>query len=151
MIEKKLALLQHLNIDYFEYEGDYIKGIKEEFEVQFQEYLKDNEEITFEKYLIEEAEFVEDYVSTNNQNYYATDDSKDYFILNDTEAEHYFDDYLESLLDEVEPCAKSRYFDRESWKEDVKLDTGRGLLANYDGIENKKRVDDVDYFIYRTS
>ena len=65
------------------------------------------------------------------------ENSSDYLVLTDDEA----NDKLEESLDS--------YFDEDAWKYDAKMD-GRGhSLASYDGNENEETVNDETYYIYR--
>lgn len=85
-----------------------------------------------------------------------TDDGE-YLVLTDDEADQKWDESLESYLDECVEGADSRYFDREKWKEDAKID-GRGhSLSGYDGTEHEVTVefgdegeeDEETFYIFR--
>ena len=73
----------------------------------------------------------------------------EYWVLTDDEADTAFDAYLDQMLEDdgLVPGASSRYFDTESWKRDMVLGCGRGIMAGYDGNEEELG----DYFIYRVN
>ena len=72
-------------------------------------------------------------------------DCAKYLVLNDSEADSAFDDYLEGMLDDCVEGADGPYFDRKAWKKDASMD-GRGCLSGVDGEEGELG----DYFLYRT-
>lgn len=78
---------------------------------------------------------------------------EEYLVMTDGEADHMWDEYLESFIDEVilpeMPEHLQNYFDNEAWKRDARMD-GRGhSLASYDGAENEQEVEGTTYYLYR--
>lgn len=75
----------------------------------------------------------------------------DYMILTDEEADEKWDEYLENYIDDCleipEPMA--RYFDREAWKRDARMDSRGHSLSSYDGEENEVRINGTTYFLYQ--
>lgn len=73
--------------------------------------------------------------------------SAEYLVLTGDEQEQRWDDCLEDHLDngEVEG-SDSRYFDREAWKHDARMDGAGWALGAYDN--NEWEV--AEFFIYRT-
>ena len=83
--------------------------------------------------------------------------SEEYLVLTDDEADDAEDTYLENYIDDVLDADNTCgfYFDRESWKDDAKID-GRGhSLATYDGDECSVNVnfrgEDNTFYLYRIS
>jgi hypothetical protein len=83
-------------------------------------------------------------------------DNGEYLVVEDDEADELWDQELESYLDDpgIVPGADSRYFDREKWKDDAKVDGRESTLARYDGCEYEETVEDefdgeVTLYIYR--
>lgn len=75
----------------------------------------------------------------------------DYMVLTDDEADEKWDESLENYIDECLEIPESmvRYFDREAWKYDARID-GRGhSLSGYDGEENEEKINGTTYFLYR--
>ena len=82
---------------------------------------------------------------------------EDFLILTDDEADEAWEDSLESYIDEVIlpeiPDSYRYYFDRESWKNDARLD-GRALSISMDGDERYYNIEfddgsSQDIYIYR--
>lgn len=74
-----------------------------------------------------------------------------YLVCTDTEADDLWDKDLESYIDDYLEIPKEikKYFDKEAWKEDAKID-GRGhSLGRYDGYENEEKVNGTYYYIYK--
>jgi len=74
-----------------------------------------------------------------------------YAVLTDSEADNAWNDRLDSYIAECLeiPAHVEPYFDRDAWKRYAKMD-GRGhSLAGYDGIEEKREVAGVTYYLYR--
>ena len=78
-----------------------------------------------------------------------------HLVLTDSEADDMCEEYLDQYIDdciipELPEHAKD-YFDRDSWKEDAKMD-GRGhCLASYDGEESKETINGETFYIYRVN
>ncbi len=75
----------------------------------------------------------------------------DYLAGTDEEMDEAWDEDLENYIDECLEIPESvgKYFDREAWKEDARVD-GRGHSLNrYDGGELYITLQGVDYFAYR--
>jgi carboxypeptidase C (cathepsin A) len=130
-LEKKLALLDFLDIDYFLH-TDNIYYYGEEFDYS-------------EDAIIEE---VLEYKENNNPDCSECDN---YLVLTDNEADEKWNEHLENYIEryiipELPKCYQS-YFDNESWKSDAKYD-GRGhCLSSENGIENEQS----GYYIYKIS
>jgi len=79
-------------------------------------------------------------------------DCAKYLVLDDSEADSAFDDYLESMLDDegMVPGADGPYFNREAWKKDASVD-GRGVLSGEDGEEQEYDADGDWWYLYRTN
>jgi hypothetical protein len=123
-LEKKLALLDFLDVDYFKANDCYY-------------YIYDLEEGFSEEVL--------EYKENDNPDCSECDN---YLVLTDDEADDRLDEYLENYIEECIipeiPKPYQSYFDNESWKSDATQD-GRGCLAHYDGQENEQN----GYYIYR--
>ena len=75
----------------------------------------------------------------------------DYLAGDDEEMDSAWDENLENYIDECLeiPESMERYFDREAWKSDAKID-GRGHSLNYyDGGEEEEKINGTYYFAYR--
>jgi hypothetical protein len=78
---------------------------------------------------------------------------KEYLVLTDDEAEKKWDEHLDSYIEECLeiPEHVRFYFDEEKWKDDARMD-GRGhSLSSYDGYEHEIKINETEYFIYRTN
>lgn len=77
----------------------------------------------------------------------------DYLAGDDDEMDAEWEDSLDNYLDEcVLPEAQgdlARYFDREAWKKDARMDGRAHSLNHYDGGEESNTVNGTEYFIYR--
>ena len=77
----------------------------------------------------------------------------EYRVLTDSEADNSFDDYFED--DELWKQAVesgNTTLSRDDWVEQIKNIEGRGnTLSCYDGVEEYEKVNNVDYYIYRTN
>jgi hypothetical protein len=151
--EKAIALLQHLETDFFVVETEetvYIyEGTEEEAREQFINNIEVTEEvdteINFQIFCSNNFTEIEEYSSDNYNN--------DYLVLTDSEAD---DKWEESLNNYLEECIYpelignlSNYFDDEKWKKDARYD-GRGhSLATYDGNEYEESVNGTTYYIFR--
>lgn len=124
-LEKKLALLDFLNIEYFKANDCYyfIYDIEDGFSEEVLEYKEyDNPDCT---------------------------ECNDYLVLTDDEANERWSEYLDCYIDDCIiselPKTYRNYFDYEKWKHDAKYD-GRGhSLSSFDGIENEQN----GYYIYK--
>jgi hypothetical protein len=88
-------------------------------------------------------------VEENGEYYRAA--GREYRVFTDDEADIAWDESLESYIDDCLEIPESleRYFDREKWKEDAKVD-GRGhSLSTYDGHERTQIVNGTTYFLYK--
>ena len=73
----------------------------------------------------------------------------EYNVYTDGEADDAWDEALESYLDECVEGSDNRYFDRDAWKSDARVD-GRGhSIARYDSEENEEEVNGTTYYIYK--
>jgi hypothetical protein len=75
----------------------------------------------------------------------------DYLAGDDGEMDEEWDNYLENYIDECLEIPESveRYFDREKWKDDAKMD-GRGhSLNSYNGGEEEAKINGTYYYAYR--
>ena len=102
--------------------------------------------------MLTKAWYNEKIVDTRPENY--TDDGE-YMVLTDYEADQAWEEELDHYIDDCMEIPESieRYFDREAWKRDARMD-GRGhVLSSYDGQEHWVTHDDleVSMFIYRTN
>ena len=128
-LEKKLALLDFLNIDYFLHtDNKYYYGEKFDY----------NEDATIEEVL--------EYKEYDNPD---CTECNDYLVLTDDEANERWSEYLDCYIDDCViselPKTYRNYFDYEKWKRDAKYD-GRGhSLSSFDGIENEQN----GYYIYK--
>lgn len=152
--EKKIALMQHLNEDFFIIESEdgevtIYEGNEEEQRELFREDIEGTEEAeidaNFEIFCINNCTEVEEYDEDDYNN--------DYLVLTDDEADEKWEESLDSYLEEcIYPELQgnlSNYFDDDKWKRDARYD-GRGhSLSLYDGNENEENVNGTTYFIYR--
>lgn len=125
-LEKKLALLDFLEIDFFKNEDIYYYG----------------EVLNYENGNVE----VKEYQENNNPD---CQECNKYLVLTDDEANEKWDeslnDYIENCILPELPKAYRNYFDDISWKADAEND-GRGhSLSIYDGEEHEQD----GYYIYR--
>jgi hypothetical protein len=84
-------------------------------------------------------------------NYRWTVQGVDYLAGNDAEMDEVWNEYLENYIDECLEIPKEmgRYFDREAWKSDARMD-GRGhSLNSYDGGEEEIKVNETYYYMYK--
>lgn len=147
---KAIALLQHLEQDFFIFNDIAYMGTRAEAEQEFEDYIAEgNSSITFDEYCTNHLTEVEDY----NENDY----NNDYMVLTGEEADKMLDEELENYIDEcILPELNEsyrQYFDNEAWKADARHG-GRGhSLGRYDGEENEETVSDdlgkYTYYIYR--
>ena len=82
----------------------------------------------------------------------------EYRVLTSDERDRAWDEALESYIDEciiaLAPKGTevlTQYFDREAWKRDARHDSAGISLAPYDHVENKSKVGDVWYYVYRVN
>jgi len=76
-----------------------------------------------------------------------------WMVVTDAEADKLWDEDLENTIDECLDLndTTKRYFDREKFKADCRID-GRGhSLGRYDGNENWVDLDGQTYYLYRTN
>jgi hypothetical protein len=102
-----------------------------------------------------------DVISTSGNyfsiNYPPSDDKQEsfeYLVLTDEEADRYCEDYLDDSREIwVEAVSSNRTDDSwEEWKESVLKNDGRGsIISGYDGCENEEDVNGTTYYIYRTN
>lgn len=151
--KKAIALLQHLNTEFFVIETEenvYIyEGTEEDAKEQFMTDIEGTEDAETEKnfqiFCSNNFTEIEEY-DTNNYN-------NDYLVLTDSEAN---DKWEESLNNYLEECiypeltgTLANYFDDEKWKRDARYD-GRGYsLSSYDGNEHEESVNETTYYIFR--
>jgi len=148
MIEKKLALCQHLGIDYFNYNEEYYIGSNQDkFDEETSSLVEEEIEKLLEDYLLVDSEINNEYDNTYNY------EKNEYLIVTDEEAEEEWENNLDNYIEECVlpelPKQYRYYFDEDSFKRDCKYD-GRGhSLASYDGRENEEIVGNIYYYIYR--
>lgn len=148
--EKGIALYIHTNgEDYFIItNGDEcfpFSGYEQEQRDLFLEEIDHTEhtESDFLQWCKDNCEAIEEY----------DENSSDYLVLTDDEADAIWNDNLDSyiqdcILPEL-PKAYMNYFDEDAWKYDAKMD-GRGhSLATYDGHECEEHVNGTYYYIYK--
>lgn len=79
--------------------------------------------------------------------------AREWLVVTDERADELWDEDLDNYLDECVldqlPEVAQRYFDRESWKSDAKVDGRAHSLARYDGHEYDYTVNDTTYYVYR--
>lgn len=79
--------------------------------------------------------------------------SKEWLVVTDDEADELWDQDLENYLDECVlhemPEMAQRYFDREAWKRDARIDGRAHSLNRYDGNEEWEEINGTTYYIYR--
>lgn len=151
MIEKKLALCQYLDIDYFEFDNQYYIGSNQD---DFDEKISSLTEDGDENELLENYSLVEDEITEGYDNTYSYG-KEEYLILTDEKADEQWEESLDNYIEECVlpeiPKQYRYYFDDDSFKRDCKHD-GRGhSLASYDGEEHEERVGEIYYYIYRTN
>ena len=162
-MEKLLALAQHLEIPYIEDGDQYYFGVDiddynehcESLESYCNEMKDDYEGIDLDKWCKAQDSYIDFESEVEINGDYYTYDGKEYLILDDSEADDRWEQYIDDYIDEcVLPDLPERYqcyFDREAFMRDCKSD-GRGhSLAGYDGIENEATVERTTYYIYRTN
>lgn len=91
-----------------------------------------------------------DDIEEGNNNYW-TVQGVSYLAGTDEEMDDIWNDYLESYIDDCLEIPKEmeRYFDREAWKSDARMD-GRGhSLNSYDGGEEEINLNGVYYYAYK--
>ena len=84
---------------------------------------------------------------------YLSFDDREFLVLTDDEAEKKWDEHLDSYIKECLEIPEHLrfYFDEEKWKDDARMD-GRGhSLSSYDGHEHEIKINETEYFIYRTN
>jgi hypothetical protein len=84
---------------------------------------------------------------------YLSFDDREFLVLTDDEAEKKWDEHLDSYIEECLEIPEHLrfYFDEEKWKDDARMD-GRGhSLSSYDGHEHEIKINETEYFIYRTN
>ena len=84
---------------------------------------------------------------------YLSFDDREFLVLTDDEAEKRWDEHLDSYIEECLEIPEHLrfYFDEEKWKDDARID-GRGhSLSSYDGHEHEIKINETEYFIYRTN
>lgn len=81
--------------------------------------------------------------------------NEEYLIGDDATMDDYWDDYLESYIDECIlpelPEMYHFYFDRDKFKDDARIDGRAHSLATYDGEEHEEVVNGKWYYAYRTN
>ncbi len=80
----------------------------------------------------------------------------EYLVLTEDEKKEYWDDSLQSYLDECIypelPKNIQGYFDEEKWKQDARFDGAGHAIACYDGEEREYQAEDGTWFyIYRVN
>jgi hypothetical protein len=151
--EKKIALMQHLNEDFFIIEKDGICTIYEGDEDEQRELFREDIEGTEEAEIDANFEIFCSNNCTEVEEYDENDYNNDYMVLTDDEADEKWEESLENYLEEcIYPELTgnlANYFDDEKWKRDARYD-GRGhSLSSYDGNENEETANGTTYFIYR--
>lgn len=160
MKEKILALANHLNIDYFEHNGEYYIGATqkeyEEFEIKELETEDDTSE-AFDEWIDSEYSTLEEEIENKYDNYYQYE-NQEYLVLTNSETH---DAAYNSVMSIWEDCYLTKeikkqlgflknYIDLESATHDAIRADGRGhTLASYDGYEYHEKVNEVNYYIYR--
>ena len=139
-LEKALALKQHLGEEYFVLNGTIFEGTEEEARKDFE----GGDEEDFFEYCFANLTEVEEYSDLNDN---------DYLVLTNEEADERLDEYVDYYCtEEINqiPSDLQRYFDEDSYKDDVKNDMSRGeAIASYDSYENEEEVNGATYYIYR--
>jgi len=76
---------------------------------------------------------------------------QEYLVCTDDEADEKEDEQLESYIDECLeiPEHVEKYFDREAWKEDARINGRGNCLNRYDSSEDEEEVNGETYYIYR--
>jgi hypothetical protein len=78
---------------------------------------------------------------------------RDWIVATDSEADDLYDQYLDSYLEECVlpelPEIAQRYFDKEAWKIDARMDGRGNSLGRYDGKECEQAVNGTTYYLYR--
>lgn len=165
-IEKIIALAQHLDLDYCEYNGVYYVGVtQKEIEEKLKEFFESNNEEDskaheeFEEWLDENTTLLEDEFENSYDDYYSYG-NQEYLVLTDSEAD---DAAYNSVMSIWEDCYLTKevrqqlgflenYIDLEAATEDAIKADGRGhTLASYDRKENEEKVNETYYYIYRTN
>jgi hypothetical protein len=122
-LEKKLALLDFLDIDYFKKDDEYYYG---------ESYDED-----------EDLEEVLEYKKNNNPD---CDECDNYLVLDDVQAEQIFNQCVDNYIDDCVlsqiPDIYHQYFNWNKFKDG--FDRG-GILAHYNGVEEQQS----GYYIYK--
>jgi hypothetical protein len=151
---KAVALLQHLESDYFVLDDKVFKGTISEVLHAYNEPGKTN---YTEQDIINDSAFYDwciqalDQVEEIDNNCYDAD--MNYMVCTNEEADYKWEESLDSYLEECVypelPDNMANYFDDEKWKRDARFD-GRGhSLSSYDGNEYEEVVNGKTYYIYR--
>jgi hypothetical protein len=162
------ALAQHLDIEFFDFDGEtYTGATLEDFnEVSGSNYEDvediDTDDEPFKIWLGLNCTLLEDeiVVSSYDDNILEYEGAE-YLVVNDETAdelwEQSLDNYLEECISPEFTGNLSSYFDDEKWKRDARYD-GRGhSLSSYDGNENYEDVTNdltgqtETFYIYRTN
>ena len=103
----------------------------------------------------------EDYIEQNGNFFLVNDppkddnqDSKEYLVLTDQEADEYCEEYLDNNREMWVEAVKDDRTDEswEEWKKDVLINDGRGsIISGYDGNEDYETINGKEYCIYRTN
>lgn len=162
-----IALAQHLELPFFQYDGEYYTGATiEDFNSFSGSNYSDTEEIPaenepFQKWIDETCTKLEDEITVS-----AYDDNtleygdEEYLIVDDETAddlwEQKLDYYLEELIYPELTGNLKHYFDDEAWKADARHDGRAYSLSSYDGNEDIECVytefgKETYFFIYRVN
>lgn len=156
-----LALAKHLDIEYFEFAGEYYTGSTiEDFNALSGSNYEDIEEICldnepFKNWLDENCTLLIDEITEGYSENVFEAEGGEYIVCDNDEADLLWDESIESYIDDCVlnelPEQYRQYFDNEKFKHDCSFD-GRGhTLASYDGHENKSKIDNETYYIYRVN
>lgn len=116
--------------------------------------MEDLRKLALAQHLHIDLDWIEDEIEVSGRDDCAFEaEGGEYLVLTGSEADGRWEEalnrYIESCLgmsDDVRGC-----FDEDAWKSDAKLD-GRGhSLSLYDGDEHEQKVDETDFYIFRTS
>lgn len=76
-----------------------------------------------------------------------------YRVLTGSEADTAWDTELDNILEDCIlpelPESAQRYFDKEQWINDAKMDSRGSALSPYDGCEYCETINGTEYFIYK--
>lgn len=146
--EKTIALMQHLDVDCFIFEGTIYEGVEDDLNEDYENNKEDYDD--FEDYIKQNCNIIDEI----DGKYYDYG-KREYMVLSDMEADDEWERNIEDYIDQVcmsqIPEHLQYYFDREKFIDDAKYE-GRGhSLSSYDGYEHSEKVNGTDYYIYRTN